>query len=266
MKQESTLKKLNKYLSSLKSVLIAFSGGVDSTFLLFSSLKVLGKKNVLAVIAKSETYPEHEFRFAQSFCEKNKIRYKVIKTKELKNKNFSSNPKNRCYYCKSELFSKLIEIAKEESIDHICDGSNHDDLSDFRPGTKAKKELGILSPLQEVGLKKAVIRKLSKKLKLPTWNKPSFACLSSRFPYGSKITDKKLRQIDKAEAYLRKLGFRQLRVRHHGDIARIELEQESMTKALKFKKQILKKLKTLGYTYVTLDLLGYRTGAMNEVL
>lgn len=258
--------KLENILKQFKSILVAYSGGVDSTFLLKSAKDILGTNNVLAVIAKSETYPEHEYKFAVSFCRKNKIRYKVIITKELNNPNFASNPKNRCYYCKSELFSKLAKIAKEEGLNYVCDGSNYDDLSDFRPGSKAKEELGVKSPLQEAGLTKDDIRKLSKKLKLPTWNKPSFACLSSRFPYGDEITNQKLRQIDKAEAYLRGLGFKQLRVRHHGEIARIELEPKSMPKALKIKEKISKKLKNLGFTYITLDLLGYRTGAMNEVL
>lgn len=253
-------------ISKLNSILVAYSGGVDSTLLLKLAIDSLGRKKVLAVIAKSETYPEHEYKFAVSFCKKNKIKYKTIITKELNNPNFASNPKNRCYYCKSELFSKLVKIAKEEGLEYVCDGSNHDDLSDFRPGSKAKKELGIISPLQEAGLTKDAIRKLSKKLKLPTWNKPSFACLSSRFPYGDKITNKKLRQIDQAEAYLRKLGFKQLRVRHHNNVARIELEEKAIPKAIKQKKKITKKLKELGYTYITLDLIGYRTGAMNEVL
>jgi len=260
------LANLLKHIKSLDSLLIAYSGGVDSTLLLRLAIDSLDRKKVLAVIAKSETYPEHEYKFAVSFCKKHKIRYKTIKTKELNNPNFASNQKNRCYYCKTELFSKLIKIAKKEGLNYVCDGSNYDDLSDFRPGNKAKKELGVRSPLEEAKLTKDDIRKLSKKLKLPTWNKPSFACLSSRFPYGDKITDKKLKQIDKAEAYLRKLGFKQSRVRHHKNIARIEIEERDMLKAIDNKDKITKKLNKLGYIYVTLDLIGYRTGAMNEVL
>ncbi|MFC1496702.1 ATP-dependent sacrificial sulfur transferase LarE [Candidatus Margulisiibacteriota bacterium] len=262
MKRESLSKKLKSY----KKVLIAFSGGVDSTYLLKISQNVLGAKNVLAVIARSETFPQSEIEEALSFCQKNRINYKLIKTYEIKNKNFIKNPKDRCFYCKSELFTKLTELAKKMGINNVLDGSNYDDLSDYRPGSRAMKKLKVKSPLQEAGFTKADIRKESKRLKLPTWNKPSFACLSSRFPYGSEITIPKLKQVGEAEIFLKQLGFRQFRVRHHGNIARIEIEEKNFSKALKLRNKIVKRLESLGYSYVTLDLFGYRTGAMNEVL
>ncbi len=254
---------ISKQIKGLKSAVIAYSGGVDSTLLLSLAVKLLGRKKVLAVVARSETYPEREIKAAVAFCKKNRIRYKLIKTDEILDPNFSANPRERCYFCKKELFSKLLEIAKKENLNCVCDGSNLDDLSDFRPGSKAKKELGIKSPLQEAGLTKEQIRRLSKKLKLPTWDKPSLACLSSRIPYGTAITEPLLAQIGRAEEYLNRLGFRQFRVRHHGEVARIEVEEKDLAKLLKFRHKISKKLQELGYKYATLDLLGYRTGSMN---
>lgn len=254
---------ISKQIKGLKSALVAYSGGVDSTLLLRLATNLLGREKVLAVIARSVTYPEREIKAAIAFCKKNKIRYKTIKTEEFSNPNFSATPKDRCYHCKRELFSKLLEIAKKENLTYVCDGSNYDDLSDFRPGSRAKKELGVRSPLQEAGLTKKEIRKLSKKLKLPTWDKPSFACLSSRIPYGTAITKETLYKIGKAEEYLQKLGFKQFRVRHHNEIARIELLPKDLAQSLKFRHKISKKMQDLGYKYATLDLLGYRTGSMN---
>lgn len=246
----------------MKSVLIAFSGGVDSTFLLKVAKDTLGD-NVLAVIAESPTYPEGEVRWAVELCEMLGVRRKVIQTDEFADENFVANPKERCYFCKKELFSKLLQIAKEHNIPYVLDGSNFDDKSDYRPGTQAKQELGVRSPLMELGFTKADIRKFSKELGLPTWDKPSYACLASRIPYGTKITEDILEKVGQGEKFLRSLGFKQLRVRHHGNICRIEVDQDSIAQAMDLKDEISKKFEDLGYTYVTLDLKGYRTGSMN---
>lgn len=251
-------------------VLIAFSGGVDSSFLVKVALDVLGKENVLAVTADSETYTRTELKEASNLAKNLGLdgRHRIIHTSELKIKNFRENPANRCYYCKYELFSKLKRIARENKINYVLDGSNYSDQDDFRPGRKAINKLKIRSPLLEAELTKVEIRKLSKKLNLPTWNKPAFACLSSRIPYEEDITLEKLNRIEKAESFLRSLGFDQLRVRHHNKIARIELDQKEFKKLVDetLRSKIYASLKDLGFTYVTLDLLGYRTGSMNEVL
>lgn len=264
----SQLQALQNILKDMGRVLIAFSGGVDSSFLLHVAGDALGKDNVLAVIAESPTYSESEVRFALEMCERLRVRRRVIKTDEFSDENFVSNPKERCYFCKKELFSKLLPIAKEENIPFVLDGSNYDDKSDFRPGTKAKEELGVRSPLMELGFRKQDIRELSKKLGLPTWDKPSYACLASRIPYGTRITEGILRKVREGEGFLRELGFKQLRVRHHGDIVRIEVDRGSIIEIMKdgMMDRISSKFEALGYIYVTLDLKGYRTGSMNEVL
>jgi len=256
---------LKENLKSLGSVAIAYSGGVDSTFLSKVAFDVLGE-NALAITARSETYPRSEFEEATRLAKEIGIRHEIIVSEELDIPEFSANPVNRCYHCKKELFTKLKEIASEHGMQHVADGSNFDDLDDYRPGMQAVDELGVRSPLKEAKLTKADIRELSKKLGLPTWDKPSFACLSSRFPYGNKITREKLTAVGEAEIFLKGLGIRQLRVRHHDKIARIEVAEDDMTILLQKKEQIVKKLKELGYTYVTMDLQGYRTGSMNEVL
>jgi len=262
---------LKKTLKKMGRVLVAFSGGVDSSFLLKVAQDVLGRENVLSVTADSETYPKKELKEAISLAKKIGLdgRHRIIKTSELKIKNFSENPPERCYHCKYELFSKLKKMARKNKIPYVIDGSNFSDRDDFRPGRKALNKLDIRSPLLESKLTKQEIRALSKKLKLPTWNKPALACLSSRIPYGEKITLKKLKRIEKAESFLKNLGFNQLRVRYHDGIARIELEPKELKGLLSnenLRKKIYDKLRGLGFTYVTLDLLGYRTGSLNDVL
>ena len=262
---EEKLDSLKKTLKSLESVVIAYSGGVDSTFLSKVAFDVLGD-NALAVTAKSETYPRSEFEEAIKFAGEMGVKHEAIVSEELDIPEFSDNPVNRCYYCKKELFAKLKETAKERGFKHVVDGSNYDDLDDYRPGMQAVEELGVRSPLKEAGMTKDDIRELSKRMGLPTWDKPSFACLSSRFPYGNKITREKLTAVGEAEIFLRNLGIRQLRVRHHDKIARVEVAEEDMETLFRHREQIVEKLKELGYNYVTMDLQGYRTGSMNEVL
>ncbi|MEN6487459.1 MAG: ATP-dependent sacrificial sulfur transferase LarE [Smithella sp.] len=267
MEIENKLDKLKNHIKQLESVAVAYSGGVDSTFLLKIAHDVLGD-NVIAVTARSSTYPEREFREAAEFVRKMGIRHVVITSEELDIAGFADNPTNRCYYCKHELLSKVIAVAQENNIRHVVEGSNVDDLGDYRPGMKAVRELGVESPLQEAGLGKEEIRILSKKMDLPTWNKPAFACLASRFPYGQKITIDKLKIIDQAEQFLLDLGIRQVRVRHHGDIARIEVsrEERSFFFDTDLMDKVYEKFKQLGFMYTALDLKGYRTGSMNETI
>lgn len=248
----------------MKSVVIAYSGGLDSTFLLKAAVDILGKDKTLAVTARSETYPNSEYRKAKRLAKNMGARHITISTKELELDNFKRNPVNRCYYCKKELFKKLDDIRRKRKLGHVLDGTNYDDLKDIRHGRKAARELGVKSPLLEAGMGKRDIRKFSRELKLSTWDKPSFACLASRIPFHNNINSSDLKRIDEAEAYLRKLGFKQVRVRLHKNIARIEVEKKDLAKAVKQGSIIAKKLKKLGFVYSTLDLEGYRTGSMHE--
>lgn len=260
------LAKLKEILLDLESVLVAYSGGVDSSFLAKVAFDTLGEKS-LAVTATSETYPERELEEAIMTVKTIGINHLVIHSDELTDPNFRKNPQDRCYYCKSELFSKLTALRSEKGFGFVIDGANRDDLQDYRPGSKAKEEQGVRSPLQEAGMTKEDIRILSKEFDLPTWNKPSLACLSSRLPYGEEITVEKLNIIDHAETVLREFGFKELRVRYHQKIARIELPRQDFVKLTETViDEIVSRLKGLGFTYVTLDLQGLRSGSMNEVL
>jgi uncharacterized protein len=259
--------RLKVHLASFGSVAVAFSSGVDSTFLLHAAKEALGD-NVIAVTASSCSFPVRELNEAKAFCEKERIRQFIIESNELEIEGFSRNPKNRCYLCKRELLGKIKTLAAEQGMAEVAEGSNLDDNGDYRPGLQAVAELGIRSPLRETGFTKQEIRDLSKHFGLPTWDKQSFACLASRFPYGDVINEKKLGMVDKAEQLLLDLGFHQLRVRIHDTLARIELSPDEFGKFMEeeTRLEVNKKLKEFGFTYVTLDVTGYRTGSMNETL
>lgn len=267
MTEQEKLHQLKDILLNLGSVAIAFSGGTDSALLLSVACSVLGERAV-AITIRSSTFPEREFIESVSLAKQIGTRQIVIDTNELEIEGFAQNPPDRCYYCKKELFSKIKHAAEDLGILNVADGSNLDDLNDYRPGMRALKELGAISPLKMAGMTKADIRSLSREMGLPTWNKPAFACLASRFPYGQPITKEKLLRVERAEQFLQNRGFTQLRVRCHGDVARIEVPAEDRARFLDdvLAKEVYDAFQSYGFAYVSLDLLGYRMGSMNETL
>jgi uncharacterized protein len=264
---DSKLERLRSLLTEMEGVIIGYSGGVDSAFLAAVAAEVLADRAVCA-LAASETYPRTEVDEALETAGRLNLSVIRIDTDELKNEAFAANTPDRCFHCKTELFGKLIAIGGEKGIRWVADGANVDDLDDYRPGARAAAALGVRSPLREAGFTKEEIREVSRRMGLPTWNKPSYACLSSRIPYGTRIVPDILRRLDEAEGFLKGLGFRQVRVRHHGDIARIEVEPEEIPRlaAPEIRRQVTEKFRELKYLYITADLNGYRMGSMNAVL
>jgi uncharacterized protein len=262
---ESKLRELKRIIGEMESAIIAFSAGVDSTFVAAVAAGVLGERAV-AVTGVSPSIPRAEVEEAQTLAQRMNIRHILLDTSEMDRPGYVENSPQRCYHCKTELYSLLEDMAARDGFAYVLDGCNMDDLGDHRPGRVAAAEHRVRSPLIEAGLLKQEIRVLSKELGLPTWDKPAMACLSSRIPYGTPVTVEALDQVGAAEAFLRGLGFRQLRVRHHGDVARIEVEAEDLAGVIEHRDRIIRRLKNLGYKYVTLDLTGFRSGSMNDVL
>ena len=264
---EAKLEHLRAALREIGSAAVAFSSGVDSTFLLRVAHEELGER-IVAVTARSRSFPMRELDEATAFCRAEGVRHEIIASEELDIPGFADNPPDRCYHCKRELFGKLLAFARENGLAAVLEGSNLDDDGDYRPGRRAIRELGIVSPLHEAGLTKAEIRALSREMGLPTSDKPSFACLASRFPYGERITAAALERVEKAEQWLldANLGLTQLRVRSHGNLARIEVPPDAVPRLAARAKEIAAAFKELGFAYITLDLRGYRTGSMNETL
>jgi uncharacterized protein len=262
------LNKLRDILSGSGKAIIAFSGGVDSTFLLKVCADVLGKENTIAVTASSETYTAGELSYAGVMASELGVKHIILRTNELKDENFSSNPPDRCYYCKKSFITEIFILAEKMGIKHVLDGSNFDDESDYRPGSRASAELGIESPLRDAGLTKNDIREISKSMGLSSWDKPSSPCLASRIPYGERITEEKLEMVGKAEEFLKSLGFSTVRVRHHGRIARIEITERDFGAILNAgtRRAIIEHLKKSGFTWISVDLEGYRMGSLNETL
>jgi len=264
--EKAAIHKYEKLIVIIKrcvSALAAFSGGVDSSFLAAAAKEALGD-NVTLATAVSETFPKHELETATAFAKKMKIRQIFVESSELDIKEFRANPKNRCYYCKKELFKKFLEIAAQNNIKYVFSGANHDDIGDFRPGLSAQGELGIISPLMDAGLTKMEIRFLSKKMGLDSWNRPQMACLTSRFPYGVEFTPEKFSAVESCEDFLRELGLSQYRVRVHGELARIEIEPDEFAIALDKRKEIAQEFKRNGFKFITIDIEGFRTGSFND--
>jgi pyridinium-3,5-biscarboxylic acid mononucleotide sulfurtransferase len=262
---EQKLEKLKTILRDMESVVIGYSGGVDSTFLAKVAADVLGDK-ALSVAAISDSYPRHEREEAAVFAQNLGLHFETVHTAELDNPDYQRNGPDRCYHCKRDLIGSLKRIAGERGFKAVALGTNLDDLGDYRPGQKAAQEGGARCPLLEAEMTKGDIRVLSQRMNVPTWNKPSFACLSSRLPYGEEITREKLEMVDRAEQVLRGYHFRQFRVRHHNNLARIEVPPDEMHRLLDLREEIAPRMKEIGYNYVSMDLVGYRTGSMNEVL
>jgi uncharacterized protein len=264
---EAKARQLEALLKDMGGVLVAFSGGVDSSVLLAAAHRAIGR-DVVAVTGRSASFPAHDLESARTVSSKLGVRWITLESGELDDQRYKGNPPNRCYFCKKSLFARLLERASEEGLPFVVEGSNTDDLNDIRPGMAAVRELGIRSPFLDVGVGKEMIRRLAKHYDLPNWDKPSSPCLASRIPYGEQITPERLQRIDRSEAVLRGLGFRQLRVRDHGTLARVELMAEDMERLLErgMRDAVIAACRDAGYIYVTLDLQGYRTGAMHEAV
>jgi uncharacterized protein len=263
---QKRLTELEEILVPYESALVAFSGGVDSSLALAVAARALPKHRVLAVTSNNETYLPSELDLAREFAESLGVEHLVVNTRELDDPNYASNPTNRCYFCKSTLYTDLAKLAEDRGYACVVDGANKDDEGDYRPGRKAAKELGVVSVLSEAKMSKADVRELAKYLGLPTWDKPALACLSSRFPYGQEITPEKLSQVARAEEFLRREDFKQVRVRHHGEIARLEIGPDELERAFAMREKISAELLDAGFLYVTLDLAGYRAGSLNRAL
>ncbi len=260
------LEELEGIVAPYGSALVAFSGGVDSSLALAIAARALPREKVLAVTSNNETYLPSELDLARRFADSLGVDHLVVNTRELDDPNYAKNPTNRCYFCKSTLYSDLNTMAEEEGYSCVVDGANKDDEGDYRPGRKAARELGVVSPLSLAGVGKTEVRELARHLGLPSWDKPALACLSSRFPYGQEITPEKLAQVARAEEFMRYRGFQQVRVRHHGEIARLEVGPEEIERAFALREEISSELLDAGFLYVALDLAGYRPGSLNAAL
>ena len=258
-------RRLYDVVGSFDSVIVAFSGGVDSSYLAWVATQVLGPA-AYCITADSPSYPDHHRQLAVRIARDFQLQHEFVRTSEIDRPEYRANPVNRCYYCKSELYDVLSRLAANRGVAVVVDGSNADDRSDYRPGRKAAREFGVRSPLDEADLTKSDIRELSRRAGLPTWDEPASACLSSRIPYNSEVTPEKLRMIERAEAALRELGFRVCRVRHHDTVARLEIGEDELSRALEHgtRERIVRELRAIGYQYVTIDLQGYRMGSLNE--